>query len=345
MSIRLSEPELREWSLVDGLRAPNASGSNPWIERDYTNAVFEKLDLPRNPNVRQVVLPPQVLHKRAMTLQGGGSKGGYLAGVQVESSIAVFRESNPLLRLGAKTLPINRPVGSITWPTIESGLTAAWSTLEGAVGQAADIKLGQLSATPRFLTSPIIETSFQLLRQAPEAVEHLVFTELLGSLSEAIAAAAINGPGGAAPLGIMNAPVTKTAAASVDLDKIVAAEKRLVDAKPPSAVSAGWLAPAAIAELLAKRVRVSGGEVTLWSGALLGGSIEAAPAIATTLMPTATLLHGLFDAITIVEFSPIIIDYCEHYDFDKGTSAFRATAMIDVVVTHPQAFQVLTGVT
>jgi hypothetical protein len=110
-------------------------------------------------------------------------------------------------------------------------------------------------------------------------------------------------------------------------------------------VSAGWLAASNVSSTLVARARLASTNDCLWKGDLCAGTIEDLPAISSTSVPAGTLVHGVFDQLVVVEFSPIILRYTRHYNFNKVTSGLAAQMLVDVSIRNPAAFQALTGVT
>lgn len=350
MSIpKLTASETQCWSAIKGLlaAASHLPTSNT-LEVDYSRAVFSAMGrVPAAGNgAAELAAPPEAVH-RAMSLASGGSKGGFLATPSVGTSMSAMRERSPLLSLGARVERIDMQASGLILPRVVTSLTSTWQTVENAnPSSATDPALGAISAMPKMLISPTIEVSEQLVYQAGERIEQLIFDELMGSMLDALTRAAVQGTGGAQPLGLTNQPsITSTAGTNLALAGVLTAQKAIVDAGVPNASALGWLASSDVAQLLAPRPRLANTEACLWSGALAAGEIEGLPARSSTHVPAQTLIHAAFDEVLIVEFSPLILRYLQHYDFAKGTSAFSAVMLVDVVARRPAAFQILTGVT
>lgn len=141
------------------------------------------------------------VERRAMSVTGDtGTKGGRTVQTDVEDDIlAALRPFSQIISLGATTF--SGLSHSLSFPTQAAASTAAW-VAETAELTATDNTIGQITLAPKRVGS-YTEVSNQLLVQSNPGVERFIREDLLQAIATAIDAAAINGGGGLAPVGIL----------------------------------------------------------------------------------------------------------------------------------------------
>lgn len=334
----LSPAELGKYSLTRAIRSqlPNTSGLKvtDGLEQECHNQLAQRFDL----ELGSIAIPADVLERRTLTskiLVGQAAPAAL-------SFIDLLRNASIVLRFGAGRLPNLQ--NDVAIPRQTAGTSVTWLGPGGTV-TASDPAFGQVSATPK--TACIItEVSEQLLRQS--AAEEVIAHSLAADMAVGLDQAAIRGVGGVEPLGILNTPGIGTASgSSLSYSGLVGVQKTVADANgviDPRAL--GYITTPAVGELLKGRQRFTGTDSPLWRGAIHQGEIEGAQAIASTIVPTATLIYGDFSQVVIGEWGPLLIA-TDRSDsrFNQAQIGIRALWMVDVFVTAPAAFVKVTGIT
>lgn len=334
----LSPTELREYSVPRAIRSqlPNTSGLKvtDGLERECHNQLAQRFDL----ELGSIAIPTDVLERRTLTSK-------ILVGVSAPAGLTfidLLRSSSLVYRLGARRLTDLQ--NDVAIPRQTAGTSVTWLGPGGTV-TASDPAFGQVSATPK-IACIITELSEQLLRQS--AAEEVIAHSLAADMAVGLDQAAIRGIGGVEPLGILNTPGIGTASgSSLGYSGLVGVQKTVADANgviDPRAV--GYITTPAVGELLKLRPRFTATDSPLWKGSLAQGEIEGVQAIASTIVPTATLIYGDFSQVVIGEWGPLLIS-TDRSDsrFNQAQIGIRALWMVDVFVTAPAAFVKVTSIT
>jgi len=138
---------------------------------------------------------------------GTFSAGGALVGQKVEDKIIPFLRAKSICgRLGATVITgLVPPTGT---PVLTGDFSAQWMQESQAV-TPADVSLAQVLTTPHRI-SISLNASKLLSIQSSADFETVVATEASGKLFQALDQAALNGTGGAQPIGILNAAGVST---------------------------------------------------------------------------------------------------------------------------------------
>ena len=326
------------------------------LERyDFAKAVSCQLEIGRRPEGLEFECSQEI--KRRLNLDSGGiaipldainfrgPRPPYSVGASAPEALTfsdLFRNASYILRLGAQRLADLRDDVSI--PRQISDPTLTWLA-PGSTAAPSEAAFGQLTATPK-QAIVLTEVSEQLLRQS--SADRVVRAGLAAALGAGIDAAVINGPGGAAPLGLFNVPqISSAAGGALGYAGLVGVQKTVADANGIlNPDSMGYLTTPLVAELLKNRQRFPSSDSPLWHGAVHDGKIEGVRAMATRNVPTASLIFGDFSTIWLCEWGPLLLAADRGGSrFNQGIVAIRATWLVDVLISSPSSFVKITAIT
>ena len=274
---------------------------------------------------------------RTMSAQPG-SKGGYAIGTEVGPMVDALLGPSIAIALGAATM--SGLVDDVTLPSEGDASGGAWWVAPAAAPSAdADLVVGQLSATPRVGIGRV-DVSEQLMKQSNASAA--VGRAILRKLGYLIDTAVIAGPGGAAPLGLMNVPgTTPQSGTSLSWAGVRAMRKASLNAGADEA-SLVWLASPDAQEVLTGREK-STGSGFIWAD----GKIDGIKAVSTKRVPNGTLLLVPMDAITIASWGagPTVEVGRPVGGLEALKLALRVMGFFDVVVGNPGAVSITRSVT
>jgi HK97 family phage major capsid protein len=223
--------------------------------------------------------------------------------------------------------------------------SVTWQAGEHTSVTAGDQALGQLSMTPKTAIA-ITDVSEQLLRQSSPSAEQFVMADLAAVIAiDGVDAAAINGTGGAQPLGVKNT----TGITSGQDAATVTYAKALAFPVAAGAVNAirgnpGWVANIAGAAILMQKSRFSNTDTPLWEGNLLDGTLVGFRAMSSEQIASGNLIFGSWDELVIGEWGVLeLATDMGGTRFNTATVGIRAMWMVDVLLRYPQAFVVSTN--
>jgi HK97 family phage major capsid protein len=326
-------------------------GKGPGFEAELTAAAFRHRHHDRDVSPeRTVIVPPQIFAEtfaRAMATTPG-SKGGFMVGVDVDTQLGVIDALRPLsavLRAGAQ--PISGLTSNVAAPRQTGDVTVTWQGGEGASITAADPALGQLSIVAKTVIA-IVNFPRQLLVQAPRLLDMMLTRTFGAAIASELDKQALQGTGGAVPLGILNTPgIPTVSGTSLAVAGLISFQRKLLDNNGQSApLNFAYVTTPAIAELLAQRANfATGTAAAVWQGSLAAGRVLGAPAFATPNMLAATMVGGDFSRLLLAEFFDGIEISFQHASYAAGTIAARAMLTCDVAVEHPNAFVISSSIT
>ncbi len=350
-NLGLSRSETNRFSLFRAIRAmrtPSPDNLNAAAyEIECSRAVAKRIG---REDSGSIFIPGEVLQRplgheaaqRAMATTPG-SKGGYLVNVENMGFIDILRNRSVAMRMGARRLP--GLVGNITIPRQTGKATVTWQGGEGASITATDQSLGQLSMTPKTAIA-ITDVSEQLLRQSTPSAEAFVMADLAADIAiDGVDNAAINGAGGAQPLGIKN---TTGITSGQDASSLTYA-KALAFPTAAGAVNAirgnpGWVTNIAGAAVAMQRQRFSSTDSPLWEGNLLDGMLVGFNAMSSEQLASGNLIFGSWDELLIGEWGVLELAMDNGGTrFNQAQVGIRAMWMVDVLLRYPQAFVVGTN--
>ncbi|OEC32870.1 phage major capsid protein, HK97 family [Pseudomonas cuatrocienegasensis] len=213
----VSEKEQEKYSLM---RALNAAASGDWskagLERAINIAVAEEVKR----EARGFFVPHDIL-MRGLS-KGAPGKGGELVTTELllEQFADVLRNKTVMAQLGMKML--TGLEGDIDLPKKTTGSTFQWLG-EGEDALDSDFDFTTLNMTPKTIAGAIPLTR-KLRKQASRSIEALIIEDLVDGMGVAIDYAMLAGPGGKAPLGLLNdigVPGLEYAAGGITFGKLV----------------------------------------------------------------------------------------------------------------------------
>jgi HK97 family phage major capsid protein/HK97 family phage prohead protease len=317
------------------------------FELECSAAVAKKLG---RDGTASVLIPAEVLTRpmsveamqRAMATTPG-SKGGYLVNVENMGFIDILRNRSVTRNLGARVL--SGLEGNLVFPRQTGKQSVTWQAGEHTSVTAGDQALGQLSMTPKTAIT-ITDVSEQLLRQSSPSAEQFVMADLAAVIAiDGVDAAAINGTGGAQPLGVKN-----TTGITSGQDSATATyAKVLAFPVAAGAVNAirgnpGFVTNIAGAAVLMQKSRFSNTDTPLWEGNLMDGSLVGFRAMSSEQLASGNLIFGSWDELVIGEWGVLeLATDTGGTRFNTATVGIRAMWMVDVLLRYPQAFVVSTN--
>lgn len=286
-------------------------------------------------------MPVDVLQRAMATTPG--AKGGYLVNVENMGFIDILRNRSCTRNLGARVLAGLE--GNVVFPRQTGKQSVTWQAGEHTSVTAGDQALGQLSMVPKTAIT-ITDVSEQLLRQSSPSAEQFVMADLAAVIAiDGVDAAAINGTGGAQPLGVKNTTGITSGqdAATATYAKILAFP---VAAGAANAIrgNPGFVTNIAGAAVLMQKSRFSNTDTPLWEGNLLDGQLVGFRAMSSEQLASGNLIFGSWDELVIGEWGVLeLATDSGGTRFNTATVGIRAMWMVDVMLRYPQAFVVSTN--
>lgn len=353
--IGLTRKEQQQFSLFRVIRYLKAMGdpekrSAAGFELECSRAVAKRLGREESSSV---FIPGEVL-TRAMSrdaMEHGtralsttpGSKGGYMVNVENLGFIDILRNRSVTRSLGARVL--SGLEGNVTFSRQTGKPSVTWQGGENVSVTAADQTLGQLSMTPK-TAIVVTDVSEQLLRQATPSAEQFVMADLAADIAiDGVDYAAINGTGGAQPLGIKNTTgITSGQDASAATYAKILAFPQVAAAANAVRGNPGFVTNAAGSAILMQKARFSNTDTPLWDGNLFDGTLVGFPAMASEQLASGNLIFGSWDELVIGEWGVLeLATDTGGTRFNSATVGIRAMWMVDVLLRYPQAFVVGTN--
>lgn len=330
----LSPSDLGCYDLANVVHVLSGRGGQAGLERECSDELAKRFDLP----LGSIAVPMDILERRTLSAK-------YLVGVSAPAELSfidLLRASSVVYRLGARRLPDLQ--NDVAIPRQTTGNTVTWLGPGGST-TASDQAFGQVSATPK-TACLITDVSEQLLRQS--AAGGVIERVLALDMAVGVDTAAINGAGGVEPLGVLNTPgIGTTSGASVAYSAVVGMQKTVAENNAVvDPLAAGYVTTPTVAETLKTRPRFTATDSPLWADSVHEGKIEGVKAIASKVVPTATMLYGDFSNLIIGEWGPLVLSTNNSGSrFNQVHVGVRALWMIDVLLTQPTAFVKMTGIT
>lgn len=216
-ALGVSDKEQEQYSLM---RALNAAATGDWskagLERAINIAAAEEVKR----EARGFFVPHDIL-MRGLS-KGTPGKGGELVTTELllEQFADVLRNKTVMAQLGMKLL--TGLEGDIDLPKKTSGSAFQWLG-EGEDAIDSDFDFTTLNMSPKTIAGAIPLTR-KLRKQASRSIESLIITDLVDGMGVAIDYAMLAGPGGNAPLGLLNdvgVPGLEYAATGITFGKLV----------------------------------------------------------------------------------------------------------------------------
>jgi len=267
------------------------------------------------------------------------SGGGYLAPTG-NSPMEQFLLPQMMLRDGGLKM-LSGLSAAVTVPRCTTVPTATWLSTEGSTPTTSDPVFGQVGVTPKML-SIYLRVSRQLMLQSN--AESVVAPLCAESIARGIEAALFNGGGTSGrPLGVMNtAGINSQSGASLAAAGLRAMRRNVLSsgAREDRLM---WVGAPDVQELLGSREFSAGSGRPLWDD----GKILGRPAVASTLIPAATLICGDWSRATVALFDAAGAELeVNPYDsFQSGAVGYRLMIPCDVFFSPAAAFAVATTIT
>lgn len=216
-ALGVSDKEQDQYSLM---RALNAAATGDWskagLERSINIAAAEAVKR----EARGFFVPHDIL-MRGLS-KGVAGKGGEMVTTELllEQFADVLRNKTVMAQLGMKLL--TGLEGDIDLPKKTSGSAFQWLG-EGEDAIDSDFDFTTLNMTPKTIAGAIPLTR-KLRKQASRSIESLIITDLVDGMGVAIDYAMLAGPGGKAPLGLLNdvgVPGLEYASTGITFGKLV----------------------------------------------------------------------------------------------------------------------------
>lgn len=352
-SLGLSRNEASKYSLFRAIRAMHYGARDPRVlqeaafEIECSNQVAKQLGRGSTANI---LVPAEVLTRpvgaeaasRAMA-STPGAKGGYMVNAENMGFIDILRNRSAAMRLGARQL--QGLTGNVFFPRQTGKATVTWQGGEGTSITATDQTLGQLSMTPKTAIA-ITDVSEQFLRQANPSAEQFVMADLAAIVAiDGVDNAAINGTGGAQPLGIKNTTGITSGqdAASATYAKILAF---VSTAGGSNAIrgNPGFVTNTAGAAKLMTVQRFTSTDTPVWTGNMLDGQLVGFNAMSSEQLASGNLVFGSWDELVIGDWGVLELAMDNGGTrFNQGQVGLRALWMVDVLLRYPQSFVVSTN--
>jgi HK97 family phage major capsid protein/HK97 family phage prohead protease len=340
----LSRAETDKFSMMNAVRAViNKDWSKAGLELEAHKAIQQRLGgNPLNEHTFYVPLEVQSrqLAKRDMTV-AGVSGSNYLVGTQNMSFIDLLRNRSVAMRMGARMM--GGMVGNVTIPRQTASAATTWLSTEATAITEGQPTLGQLSLSPKHVGA-YTEISRLLALQASPDAESLVMSDLAQSVGLAVDLAALAGSGAAGqPTGITaTAGVGSVVGTSLGYAGMLEFQTDIGNAL---AESCGYVTTAAVAALLAARVKFASTASPLWDGSLLDADACGFHGMSSAQVPAAAMIFGDWAQLVIAEWGSLAIEVNPYANFQAGIIGVRALYAVDIGLRMPSAFSVATSIT
>lgn len=342
--IGMSRSEAEKFSMMKATRAIiNSDWSKAGLELEAHQEIQKRMG--GNPlNERSFYVPLEVQARktaqRDMTT-AGVSGSNYLVGTENMSFIDLLRNRSVAIRMGARMM--SGMVGNVTIPRQTASAAASWLTSESTAITEGQPTIGQLSLSPKHVGAYTEISRLLALQSSPDA-ESLVMSDLAQSVGLAVDLAALAGAGtGGQPTGITaTSGVGSVTGTSLAYASMLEFQTDIGNALAPSC---GYVTTAAVAALLAARVKFTSTASPLWDGSLLEADVCGFRGMSSAQMAAASMIFGDWSQLVIAEWGSLAIEVNPYANFQAGIVGVRALYAVDVGVRVPGAFSVATTIT
>lgn len=342
--IGMSRAETEKFSTMKAIRAIiNKDWSKAGLELEAHKAIQQRMG--GNPlNEQSFFVPLEVqsrqIAKRDMTV-AGASGSNYLVGTENMSFIDLLRNRSVAMRMGARMM--GGMVGNVTIPRQTASAATSWLSTEATAITEGQPTLGQLSLSPKHVGAYTEISRLLALQSSPDA-ESLVMSDLAQSVGLAVDLAALSGTGASGqPTGITaTAGVGSVTGTSLAYAGMLEFQTDIGNALAPSC---GYVTTAAVAALLAARVKFTSTASPLWDGSLLDADVCGFHGMSSAQMAAATMIFGDWAQLVIAEWGSLAIEVNPYANFQAGIIGVRALYAVDIGVRVPSAFSVATSIT
>lgn len=317
--------------MLGGMAAGTLDGLEAEVLQETARAAGKAYDPQR------VTIPFSAFTRDLSTATPGA--GGYLAGTETGEAVDTLRPWSVVARAGVTVL--ERLRGDQSIPRTTGNVTVHWLDSETAEPTASQPALGSISMTPKTASA---FTPFSRNFGVQANGETFVRRELLRTAGIAVDVASLNGSGVAGqPLGLLNhTGYHAQTGTSLAFTGVLAMKKNVAESNAADADIA-YIATPAIRELLEGREKVADTAQFIWAT----DSVADRPAYVSTIVPTATMVAGVWSELVVGFWSGIEVEL-NPFDpdgFKAGTIQARVMVTMDTAVLHPAAFSVARAVT
>ena len=334
----------KRFSISRALRAmnPNNPEKLDGVEKDVHEIGQQEsrnAGLTTKPEDGSFSLPISFLRASQQTVtQDGGTYGSALTTTQAPRLVGNFRPRLWLEELGAEFL--TGLTGNVPL-VVKTDFAMEWLA-EGAAITPQKKEFAGPTLTPK-RAGGAVDVSNQLIMQSSVDVEGLIMDGLTFGFQNLLHAAAINGPGGVAPTGILNyagvlasAQVAAGAATWADIVEL----QGLIEANDSTEQSLGYLMHPKLKAALKQITKDAGSGQFL----LNGKEVDGYKFIATTLMPILSsgtlfpLIYGDWSQMVIGQWGSINVKV-NPYSADLSDSVrLVLNTHADMKIANPKAF-------
>jgi HK97 family phage major capsid protein len=362
-TVGMSKREVKSWSFLKAVREwVNGGGAHALtgVEKEASDATASAVKMtpkgffiPHDIAVSNIAesndLGSQAI--KALIEQAGAIKtlnattftaGGALVGTSLMtgSMIELLRNKPLVSQMGARTM--SGLVGNVAIPRLNGGAQTFWLSEQGSL-TASDQQFGQLGLTPKKLGARTGYTK-ELMHQTDLSVEAIVRDDLTTILALAKDLAAINGTGGAQPLGILNQPTglnSVTFGATATRQKMTDFQKELA-LDNASRGSLAYLTTPSVSGKLMNVQEALNYPKFIWEGNIDQGTIVGRPAYSTNQVPNDRVIYGNWNDLIIGDWAGIDVVIDPYTQAQNGVIVINITLMTDLGVRHTVSFCVST---
>jgi len=280
------------------------------------------------------------------------SAGGYLAAHSTNVEYVPTPQPTlvlpwvPQITLAPQTAAGMFPLGG-------TAVTVYWQNGETVQIDQSELTFGQLNISPKTVIGHAAISRLADLQSSPDA-RGVVEAEIRGSTASQINAVLLNGSGiNGQPHGLIGLSGVGTATGStLARAGLIAAQQAVANSKTASPLVPrfGWVASPDVAALLMARY-TNNNSTPLWEGSIFNGTMLGCPALSSTAVPAGTLIFGDWSRVAVVYWSPGIEMLYDPFggndglNFKRGSISIRLALSMDIAVTRPAAFYVITSTT
>lgn len=345
----LSPKEIRRYSILKVIRSlVNKDEKLDGLEAEASSAEARRLG--RAPagvfvpfEVLASVAGPAPRERRALDALTYAD-GGALIATEIDygNMVALLRNQSHIMSLGARL--ISGLVGDLSIPRQLTGATAYWLSETGQI-TASKATFGQIAMKPRRLGAAV-PYSKQLLAQSGLGIEAFVREDILAAFGTELDRVAINGAGGAEPLGVLNLAsgdraTSVTFGAAPTWAKVVAFETNVETANALGLPGShyAYLTTPGVKGAWKTTAKVANTAVFLWEN---GDLVNGYAARSTNQVPSNKVVYGDFTQCIFGEWSGNDLTVDPYTLADQNQIRVIIQKHVDMVIRQGKAFAVST---
>jgi HK97 family phage major capsid protein len=275
----------------------------------------------------------------------GTAKAGLTIGTARTPVVRELGQPSVVLAAGARLLELD---ANASVPTIDGAPVASWVGEAVAPSQAAPV-FGVRSPSPKTV-SAWVRVSRRLRLQASESVDLLIEEALRRALGRAIDEVALGSGGANKPTGVHGVSGVNTVSlgtsGNLTRAKVIELFTSVADDGGVDFDSRlGLIVPPAVASKIARTEAATGsGFLGEFTGNGPTMTVAGMPSLVSGTAPSASASFGDWSRMLVVMFGPLEVLVDPRADAG-GAVSVGVTAEVDIVLEHPQAFSIATGIT